>query len=418
MTYSVTTPMLIGAGAYQAGLLITIGEVAFWDGYDLTTPNTTTIDNGVADHINLLTGAATPLTTATPATVYWTLSGSPNGTPSVGDAGLDNHLGSLGNGAGNKYVLNSIASSGGGTATYVPDISYVTPITLTGYGTKNGLFAIGTVANSTGLPTPITSIPTSPTVFVDGVSQTGVYGPVWADTTADLPVVAYSFGFGLGQFGRGDFGLSPIDASNVLTYSVPFGGITTSAGLCGQITSASAANYFGTLEDPFGGATDFVPDPKMSLGVNVGYANMVNYFGYSLTRNARYRFPYEASTWNPDTFEWLTVPVNQTVSCPYFNLAAGSGIDQLAGNPAPIGAHSIVYDDVDAGIAGTFYTAPTGSARRAWLGSVQTATAIGIDTSASGPAGGLGNVALSQTATLTNGSPNVTLSAPSATSKG
>ena len=156
----------------------------------------------------------------------------------------------------------------------------------------------------------------------------------------------------------------------------------------------------------------------MSLGVNVGYANMVNYFGYSLTRNARYRFPYEASTYDPDTFEWLTVPVNQTVSCPYFNLAAGSGINNFAGNPAPIGVHSIVYDDVNAGTAGTFYTAPTGSALQAWLGSVQTATAIGIDTSASGPAGGLGNVALSQTATLTNGSPNVTLSAPSRNQQG
>ena len=203
-TDTTTSPLFIGANGTQAGLEVTISEVAIFDGYDLRT-----VVNGAYDFINLLTGAATPLTTSTKATVYWTLDGpitTPPTAAQVGDAGFANS----GTASGSSYNLSSI--TGAGSAVYVADLEYVVPVSIVAYVTKNGLFAIGTTASATGLPTNITAVTTNPTIYVGGVAQT-MYGPVWRDSAKDSPLVFYSFE-------------TPVTSSSVVTYTVPFGSIT------------------------------------------------------------------------------------------------------------------------------------------------------------------------------------------------
>ena len=392
-TFTSSSPYFIGASAAQTGLEITISQVAVFDGYDLT--NTVGTVGGIADYINLLNGAATPLTTATAATWY----------PDLNNPGFAN-LGSSGAGTGNKYILSTITSSGGGTFSYVSDLVYVPPVALVGYVTEHGGFTLGAISTATGLATDITSIAANPTVFVDGISQS-MYGPVWCNSSHEMPLAFYQFP-------------SPISATNVVTYSVPFGAIVTLAGLSDTVANAPAANYFGILENPFGGASSFVPTRKMPLGVNIGGLQTINYATWTLARNARYRFSANFALTYDSDLQPLTVPINQAFHALYFNTATSNGIDALqAGYPTPVGVHSLVFEDVNAGAPGTYFTAPGGNALQCWLvNNNNTTTALGIDTASSGPGGGVGNVPLSGTATVTHGSPNVTLSTASRNQQG
>ena len=400
LTDTAISPMLIGAGATQPGLKVTMSQVAFWDGYDLRTPNTNVaVNNGVDDHINILTGDATPLTTNVPATVYWTLQGTNGATPTVGDPGLDNHLGSSGAGTGNEYVLSTITATGGGTATYVPDLVYVSPVNTEPYVTKEGLFGIYTSVAATGADAIVTSVAANPSVYVGGVLQTMV-GPVYLPTTADIPFVFYEFE-------------TPVDASSVVTWTIPFAAIFTAGGSTGRVSTQTAVpNHFGQFEPIKGiGHTPFSPNPStLKLGVNIGHEPSINYYGFNLARNAVYRFgqPSSGAGVTLDAnFQPSTATPNTAFFFFYFQ-GVTNGLDSQL--PVPAGVHSLVYDDVNAGTPGTYTTAPTGNALVAWLAAGQTNEQIGVDGIAGPPASGTGNITpVGGTAAVGQGSANVTL---------
>ena len=386
-TGTFTGTLSIGASLTDSPNEITITEVAVWDGYALSTTF------GSDEVAGLLNGTITPLTTATHATYYWTCQGTTNATPTVGDAGLLNS----GTTTGSQYNLATI--SGAGTAKYVVDPVYTNPVNVFATVTKNGLMSFLTTSVATGKVAYITSVDANPTVYVGGVQQT-MLGPWWCNTTNEMPEVFYSFPPGV-----------ITSSSQTVTYTMPFGCFITTAGVSGEATTQTAVtNSFGSLETVQGGLTSFTPNPTMKLGFNIGYPPMFYYFGYSFSMNARYRFGYPnqltASQYviNPNTLELTTVAPNQFFYYLYFD-GASNNIDNL-GFPTPVGVNSIVFDDVNA----SSYVSPS-TPNNALLASLvgNTATTIGCDLQNANPGTGVGNVALSGTATVTHGSTAVTL---------
>ena len=167
-------------------------------------------------------------------------------------------------------------------------------------------------------------------------------GPLWCDTSQDSPSAFWMFPG------------SVLD-TDVITYTLPFGAITTALGACGQITGPAAVpNYVGQNEPGFGGLRGFGCTPTMPLGMGIGYAPELNYFGYNMTRNARYRMTYLAGSGATldSNYQPLTLTANTIYSAFFVNTSNGpngtNGIDTLA-YPSPIGVYSFVYDDVNAG---------------------------------------------------------------------
>ena len=392
-TGATNSPWVVGMSTGAPGQVITIQHVAFFENYALELAPT----NEVA---GLLIGTITPATTGVPATVWWTLDGTSGHAPALGDTGLANS-GTAGPGAGNEYVLGAVFAGGTGSAVYVPDLEYVSPINTIATVTKNGLLSFLFTRASTGEPAYVTAVNTSlpPVVSVSGTPVT-MRGPWWCNSTFELPEVFYSFPPG-----------TITSSSQTVTYTIPFGTFTTTFGISDQATSPTAViNSFGTLEDVQGGLTSFVPNPTMKLGMNIGYPPMFYYFGYSFSMNARLRFGFpnqlSASQYvlNPNTLELSTVAANTWFFYFYFNSSANA-VDGLL-FPTPVGVHSIVFDDVNA----SSYVSPSnpGNALLATLVAT-TSTTIGADLAFSLPGTGVGNVALAGTATVTNGSTAVTL---------
>jgi Concanavalin A-like lectin/glucanases superfamily len=384
-TATSTLPLHLGVDATQTiPVNVTISQPAIYAA-TLTAQNA----------LDLLLGNTTPLGLS--ATWAPSLLGALGAPPQAGDTALAN-AGSLGAGSGNKYVLSSINPSGGaGSAIYVADLSYTVPCEIHPQVTNSGnLVVFLMTAPGNGTPANITAIGANPTVRVNTVTKS-LYGPVWTNTTFQNPYVAYQLP-------------APVTSTDVVDYTIPFGAITTTLGVCNTVASPTVIpNYVGRLEPGLGGLSSFTPNPKMPLGVNLGGALFVNYWGYWLAKNLRLRWgtPFtfgsgtSAATYNstdPTLLETWTP--GGTMSAFMSNPSITNGIEVGSGQtgfPVPPGCYSFVFEDENAN---------NGNALQVWLvGSTTTCT--GTDTIASGFTGSHGatRTVVSNTVTVTY--PNV-----------
>jgi hypothetical protein len=353
-SFTASNPIVVGVTVDQPGLQVTVSNPAFWDGYD-TRNNVGTI-GGNADYVNLMIGDATPLETFVPATVFWPFNGS--GTPTLGDHGLTNQ-GTFGHGTGNKYDLTLI--SGSGSAVYVGNPVYSSPISVDPYINKEGWIVLPATQVADSGQSYITALPAPPTVIVDSTPQE-LYGPLWRDTGKDMGLAFY---LPL---------TTPINADSEVTLSLPFAGVTTVDGFCDPLVNVPVTNYFGQLEPTLWGKSSFVPDPQMPLGFNIGYQPQVNYYTNIFLKNGRLRFPANFAQTYDENFQPLTIKPGQVAVALYFRTNTGNGIDNTS-MLLPVGVHSLVYEDVNA---------LNSSALQCWLfGSSPPAS--GLDTEGSGP---------------------------------
>ena len=335
------------------------------------------------DSINLLLGQSTPASLS--GVWYVSFSGIIGTQPASGDAGLTN-LGTLGPGLGNKYEP-WIFPTNQGSGQYVADLSYSPSTNLNPYVTKNGLVAVVTT-NSANQPSAITSIPGSATFYLNGVQQTGVYGPVWFNTTQDTSVAMWRLP-------------TALNASSVVSWTIPFASIISAVGPCGQVlTPQVIPNYFGQLEPVYGGYSPYTPTAaSLKMGVNIAHPCMINYYGLNISKNAIYRTGWPTNVTNLDNHQPITIPANTNINL-YYYIGNVNGIDSQA-VPVPVGVHSCVFNDVNAN---------NSSGLVGFLGSFGEANAcIGIDSEYGPAGGGVGVVSLSGTATVSNGSNNVIL---------
>jgi hypothetical protein len=312
-TKTSTLPLHLGVDATQAvPVNVTISQPAIYAA-TLTAQNA----------LDLLLGNTTPLGLS--ATWAPSLLGTLGATPQAGDTALAN-AGSLGAGAGNEYVLSSINPSGGaGSAIYVADLSYTVPCEIHPQVTNSGnLVVFLMTAPGNGTPTNITAIGANPTVRVNAVTKS-LYGPVWTDTTHQNPYVAYQLP-------------APVLNTDVVDFTIPFGAITTTLGVCANVASPTVIpNYVGQPEPGLGGLSSFTVHPTtMGCGVNLGGALFVNYWGYWLAKNLRLRWgtPFtlgsgtSAATYNgtdPTLLETWTA--NGTMSAFMSNPSITNGIE-------------------------------------------------------------------------------------------
>ena len=318
------------------------------------------IDANVQD---LLLGNTTPA--ALGAVWCPTLAGTTGTAIQAGDAGLDNHLGSLGNGTGNEYVLSSINPvHGPGTITYAADLAYSAPFQVQAYGDTGDriagksnavVFLMGNLAGTAIANLINVDQSHLPVVRVNGstVALNATTPVVWtdADHTGPWAVLQLTQHYG------------PTD---VLDYTAPFGSFTTALGLSAPVISPlTIPNFCGQDALGYFGVTPFaVPEITMPMGMNLAQPNSINYWGYCATKNARYRcsgplsntadpvlvgtdgagagdptLPY---SWNPaGSFRIF-----------YWNTGNNNGIEINSGQvgyPSPVGTHSAVFDDVNAG---------------------------------------------------------------------
>jgi hypothetical protein len=321
-----SSTMNIGMDTGEVGATLTISQVAVFDGYILTS----------SEIQGLVLGTTTPLTTATHATWYPTLTGTLNAAPQVGDSGLSNS-GTAGAGTGNKYVLSTISKSSGGSAIYVPDLVWSPAVVPLPYVSASGhLLVVGIVeVGGSGISTAINPTGVSatlPTVMVNSATAS-VYGPVWADSSKDLPYVTYQF-------------LTPVLATDTVSATMPFAMITTALGTTGQVSNMSVSNYVGQYEPGFNGLTGFTPNPKMPVGVDNGYNIFLYNFNSCPAKNARYRLSGIGSTYDSN-LQPLTIPAGTATSCFLWNSSEGSNFDAFGG-PTPAGVWCITFKDVNA----------------------------------------------------------------------
>jgi hypothetical protein len=259
-----TLPVHLGCdGSNTPAITVTISQPAVYY-------TTLTAQNS----LDLLLGNTTPV--ALGAVWCPTLSGTLGTAPQANDVGLDNHNGTLGAGAGNKYVLSSINPiNGSGSAQYVADLSYTIPCTLNPYVSYNGLIIVG-MGNSTNTsPSDVTAVGTAPTVRVNGSPIT--LGPVtWSDTSHQNPFISFQ----------------PqsvtIHSTDVVDFTIPFGQITTALGACSVVASPVVIpNFVGQLEAGFGGFPAFGETPTMPAGINIDLTPWVNYWALTPTMNGR-----------------------------------------------------------------------------------------------------------------------------------
>jgi hypothetical protein len=334
-TTSNTSAIKIGINSGSAAN-ITLGRIAYFDGYALTED----------DIVNLLTDAVTPLETGSPAGTnpanwYATLDGTLGDTPAANNAGLANS-GTAGAGSGNVNVLSVFSSTSGGSAEYVADLTW-TPVPQVPYvGSSGQLFYIG-FESPTGTPSAgavLTAVTdTLPTVLVNG-DAVSLYGPVWSDTTHETPFVCYQFLDGSGN-------QLQIAKTDVVTYSIPFGVVTTQGlGPNGPVTDGAAANYVGQYPPGFGGCSDFTPNPKLKLGFS-GWGVGVYDSSTQPFMNSRLRMGAFSQGTYDSNHTLLYIPANEALDLNYWDSGASNNIDSLA-MPTQEGVYTFVFQDTNA----------------------------------------------------------------------
>jgi hypothetical protein len=249
-----------------------IENVAIWNGYALSS----------SDVLGLRNATLTPATVSTPATSWWTLTGTPGGTPTIGDAGLQDS----GSGGNN---LTTIAGTGG-SAVYAGTLTYTPILTTQAYLGKVGkLVNFFAVVNATGRVANITAVNSNPTIKWNGSTVT-TYGPVWQNTSLDAPFVTYYLPVGTVN------GISiPSGGSSYVTPVANFSGGGGSGAACtltqvgGVVTSytmtSNGSGYTGaptiTITDSGGsgsGATAYALMSGASSSDTITYTALANWY--------------------------------------------------------------------------------------------------------------------------------------------
>lgn len=212
---------------------------------------------------------------------------------------------------------------------------------------KNGLVKVHATNASGTANSVITSISGTPTYFVDGVKVTsGLYGPIWCDSTHDHPAVYWQ--------------ITPaLTPSSVVTYTIPANCINTALGGNLVVTSqAPVINSMGSLEPTFGEASSkWGPPTKCKAGVNLDNGAWVPTQTQPHAANHFLR-----SFWLPSGGVTITLatdqsqiqswsPTSGTLSMPFANYNGANGIDAL-GYPSMQGAYVFSWIDANIGTSG------------------------------------------------------------------
>ena len=286
------------------------------------------------------------------AAVQWapTLAGTLGATPQAGDAGLDNHAGSLGNGSGSKYVLSSLnPSSGSGSVVYAADLSYTVQVAIQSYVTKNGLVMfMPTNLTDTAMAIP-TSIPANPVIRKNGTTV-ATYGPVWDSEGTNFSCIAYQLLDGSGHN-------NPVASTDVIDYTWASGGIVTQLGSSGIVNTPTVIpNYVGRYEPGHAGLPSFAPTRTAAIGMNLGQASFASSFGLCYSKNVRMRMVpqafQDAGGAGTITYDANGQPLSWTaggqIKQLLWNQNTSTGIGSL-GSVCPEGVYTIKWTDVNAG---------------------------------------------------------------------
>ncbi len=246
---------------------------------------------------------------------------------------------------------------------------------MVAYVSSSGqLFYLG-FESPTGLATDAAAITTVtdtlPTVSVNG-TEVSLYGPVWEDTTHDMPCVCWQL-----LDGEGD--QLQVTPGQTITYWIPFGVVTTDGlGPNGPVTNGPAANYTGQYPPGFNGCSSFTPNPKMKLGFS-GWGVATTNGQTSPPKNLRLRFGQFSGGVYDDNSTLLYIPPNEYQYVEFWNGGNANQIDSLY-MPVPEGVYSITFKDANA-LSATDHL-------KVWV-SASTNTCSGADGSG-GPATGSG----------------------------
>jgi hypothetical protein len=331
-TNASTNAIILEWDTAQPGSVL-LSDLAIWNGTQLTD----------LDIANLRDRVTTPATAATPATSWWTLSGTANTHPAINDAGLNdqigiNHFTSISSASG--YSANN-ASYSATTLNFSPSIT----VNAAHVSRSGNMFFIHIGSNPAfGVVTPSLpiAINANPSFSING-TPVSVIGPTWSSSGHVLPWVAYQ------PYTPG----SPptpitVQPSDVVTWSTPSNWIQTSLGIAGA-ESGTAANYAGHYEpgvftymdfDPPAASKTFLPglgggdltstsNPPLNVLHRAKNGTSVNWGG-ALTSTA-------------DAYP-LTVASGGTATCTAWSQINSNWID---GNkfPVPWGAWTLTADE-------------------------------------------------------------------------
>jgi hypothetical protein len=225
----------------------------------------------------------------------------------------------------------------------VPITANTTPaLTTVGYLARSGqnLYFFATTT-SNGVLQVITGVNATPTIYKNGVAVSNVQGPFWTSSSQTAPFVVYQLP-------------APALATDVFTYTAPYGWYATASGGAPIAAGAAIGNYTGQLEPGVGsmvphGSAVAVPgfalpaDPTLQVGFNMG-SGANGYYGsyYSVCKNWLHR-----SYWiNVATHDSAGHP--QTLSATATNnfsaINAGNLVDSRT-TPTPTGIWTFVADE-------------------------------------------------------------------------
>jgi hypothetical protein len=185
--------------------------------------------------------------------------------------------------------------------------------------------------DSNGFHAPVTQITANPTFYRNGTLISNVQGPFWTDFTQDSSVFAYQFP-------------APVLATDVITYSAPFGFFATASGIAPAVTHGAATNCTGGTMigvgefKGLGPVPNFAPKPVMPVGYNLGWAFQgANTVIGSLDRNWIHRITW-SGIHTADAFGHPTTisgpcygQVVDIAAGPFPNLVDSRGIPQVTG---------------------------------------------------------------------------------------
>jgi hypothetical protein len=337
-TPAIASGILIGYGVTIPGDFL-FRDLAIWSGTAL----------GPTDIVALRDGLASPLTTSTPASSWWTLQGTAGQHPVASAGGIADQIGS------NHFI--TLPGSGGATANAVysaADLTYFPPISIAeAIVCRSGdivKFSLGTnPALGDVVPAYPTAVSAYPAISVNGSPVTGsnLQGPFWSSVAFDDPWVMY-------QVVSAVPGQPAIQPTDVVTYTTPDSWVAASQGNAAP-ESGTCGNYAGSYEPGCFGYTGFNPPDswkKLKLGYNlVGGESATSSATVGIMKNSAHRF---GRTWNFATAYSATVPglpiaigntSNWTAFTTVWQPNTFNGISSTSGFPVPTGTWTFVADE-------------------------------------------------------------------------
>ena len=231
---------------------------------------------------------------------------------------------------GGNGTVYTISSGGTGTA-------FTLTANFTGTTSATATCTIA-LTGPTNIPQLVVNVNGSPVAIGASTWRNGT-----AFVVSDCPFVAFLFP-------------SAVGPTDVVTYTLIAGGITTAAGSSPAVSSpAAVANYVGQYEPGIGQCTDFTPHRQMPVGVDMAHPHMDQQFGFPVPRNNRLRMVYAGPSSTTATVVWNSTDPSLpdswtpggTIEFALCNTSIQNAVDGL-GTPSMPGQYSIVFDDTNA----------------------------------------------------------------------